>query len=202
MAQSPSIIDPVYAEALARFSQSFERYKATQPAEPTAMTLATADASGRPAARVVLLKDFDPRGFTFFTNMTSRKGRQLLSNPRAALCFLWLAVETQVNVEGAVEMVSEADADAYWTTRPRDSQIGAWASLQSRPLDARSTLEDRVKDLSRRYDQGPVPRPPHWTGFRVMPERIEFWNMRPFRLHDRTLYEKAASGWTKGLLYP
>jgi pyridoxamine 5'-phosphate oxidase len=195
-------MDNLYQQALERFAQVFEQAGRSETTDSTAMTLATSDRAGRVTCRTVLLKGFDTSGFAFYTNITSRKGRQLVSNPRAALCFYWPAIQQQVTIDGSVTMVADAEADAYFATRPRESQIGAWASHQSRPLDNRETLEDRVRQLNRQYGDGPVPRPPHWTGFRLQPDRIEFWRMRPFRLHERVVYEKGERGWTTGLLYP
>lgn len=189
-------------EALNRFQEEFARAGAAGVKDPTAMTLATADRDGRPGARTVLLKEADVRGFVFYTNLESRKGRDLSDNPRAALCFHWAPLEKQVIVEGPTSRVSDAEADAYWKTRPRDSQIGAWASLQSRTLARREELLERVAMFTKKYEGADVPRPPHWTGLRVAPERIEFWTGLPFRLHDRTVYEKKAGAWTKSLAFP
>jgi pyridoxamine 5'-phosphate oxidase len=192
----------LYKEALDAFTDAFEQAKKTEPADPNAMTLATADPNGRPHARVVLLKDFDERGFVFYTNTMSRKGQQLVANPHAALAFHWKSLERQVHIEGPVSMVTPAEADAYFATRPRISQIGAWASLQSQRLDQRKTLEERVVQFEKKYAGLDVPRPPHWSGFRVLPQRIEFWTAEPYRLHRRTVYEHVAGNWTKFLLYP
>jgi pyridoxamine 5'-phosphate oxidase len=192
----------LYKEALAAFADLFERAKKSEPAEPNAMTLATAGLDARPHARVVLLKEFDARGFVFYTNTTSRKGQQLSENPHAALAFYWKSLERQVHIEGSVTPVTPEEADAYWSTRARVSQIGGWASLQSEKLDERRTLEKRVRHFEKMYEGKSVPRPPHWSGFRVAPERIELWKAEPHRLHQRTVYERAPSGWTKFLLYP
>ncbi len=186
----------------ARFAEVFSRARAAQPQDPNAVTLATVDAQGRPSARVVLLKDFDERGFVLYTNGQSRKGRELSQQAVAALCFYWPALQEQVRVEGRVEPVSAADADAYFATRPRESQVGAWASLQSQPLGARSELEARVADLTRRFEGQAVPRPPHWGGFRVVPTSLEFWKAHPFRLHWREVYERDGEGWALRTLYP
>jgi len=166
------------------------------------MTLATADRRGRPTARTVLLKSADGRGFTFFTNMESRKGRQIAENPRAALCFYWDPLWHQVLVEGRLERLSAAEVDAYWASRPRDSQLGAWASLQSRPLASRRTLLERFSRFKRSFAGKVIPRPAYWTGLRLVPDRIEFWRGRPHRLHDRLAYVKSGRRWKRGLLFP
>lgn len=181
-----------------------------EPEDPNAMTLATADADGRPSARMVLLKGFDDRGFVFYTNFESDKGRQLLANPRAALCFHWKSLRRQVRIEGAASAVSDQEADEYFQSRPRDSRIGAWASMQSRPLQGRWELEQRIAQYVAKFNIGPVPRPPHWSGWRVAPDRIEFWRDRPFRLHDRQVFardladpaEKTPNEWRISRLYP
>jgi pyridoxamine 5'-phosphate oxidase len=167
-----------------------------------AMTLATATADGRPSARVVLLKGFDEHGFVFYTNLASRKSTELFANPYAALCFLWKSMNRQVRVEGPVERVADDEADAYFASRPRDSQIGAWASDQSRPLDSRAELERRVAAFSDRFGDGRVPRPATWSGFRVLPRHLEFWQERPFRLHDRLLFIREGEGWRRERLFP
>lgn len=170
--------------------------------EPTAMTLATVGADGRPSARVVLLKSVGADGFVFYTNLRSRKGRELVGNHHAALCFHWQALEEQVRVEGTASQVPDAEADAYFATRPRISQLGAWASDQSDPLDAYATLQARLRDAERRFDGVEVPRPPHWSGFRLTPDRIEFWRSRPFRLHERERYERDGHAWRVVRLFP
>lgn len=168
----------------------------------TAMTLATSDAQGRPDARQVLLKSHDSRGFVFYTNLTSPKAVQLRRTPYAALCFYWMPLEKQVRIRGPVEEVEPGEADAYFATRPRQSQLGAWASKQSQPLEAPLALERRVARYVARYLFGPVARPEFWSGFRVKPEVIEFWLKQPYRLHDRACYTKTSSGWICRRLYP
>ncbi len=194
----------LYTEALATFASLLAEATATGDPEPTAMTLATADAQGRPAARTVLLKAFDARGFVFYTNYDSRKGQQLTANPQAALLFLWksLREQVQVKIEGLVEPVSLAEADDYFASRPRPSQIGAWASLQSQTLDARETFEARIDAFEKKFEGVDVPRPGHWSGFRVVPERIEFWYGARFRLHERQHYQRVDGQWTQRMLYP
>jgi len=189
-------------DPLALFDQWFAEARASEPNEPEAMALATADSSGRPSARMVLLKAHGPEGFVFFTNEQSPKGEQLDANPRAALLFHWKSLRRQVRIEGAVERVPKTQADAYFATRARDSQLGAWASDQSRPLDRRETFEERFEEVKRRFEGEDVPRPPHWCGYRVIPGRIEFWTDRPHRLHERRLFTRRNGGWTEGLLYP
>jgi pyridoxamine 5'-phosphate oxidase len=167
-----------------------------------AMALATADAAGRPSVRMVLLKGHDARGFVFYTNLDSRKGDELAANPSAALMFHWKSLRRQVRAEGAVEPVAEAEADAYFASRGRDSQLGAWASDQSRPLERRSVFEARYEEMRARFEGGPVPRPPRWSGFRLVPQRIEYWNDRAHRLHERRLFTRVGEGWSESLLYP
>jgi pyridoxamine 5'-phosphate oxidase len=173
-----------------------------EPNDPNAVALATADARGRPSVRMVLLKDVDERGFVFYTNLESRKGEQLAANPFAAMVFHWKSLRRQVRIEGAVEAVSPGEADAYFDSRARESRIGAWASRQSRPMEGRWDLEKRVARYTAEFGFGAIPRPPHWSGFRLIPERIEFWRDRPFRLHERILYERADTAWTVTRLYP
>lgn len=170
--------------------------------DPTAMTLATVGRDSQPSARVVLLKQVDSHGFVFYTNFESRKGRELSENPRVALCFHWPTLEVQIRVEGVAQPVSDGEADAYFATRPRDSQLGAWVSTQSMPLPADVNLETRLREMELRFSGKPVPRPPYWSGFRVVPECIEFWKNRPFRLHHRQLFTREGDGWRVGLLYP
>jgi pyridoxamine 5'-phosphate oxidase len=166
------------------------------------VTLATADASGQPSARIVLLRGVDPRGFAFFTNYNSRKGRELEANPRAALCVHWPSLDEQIRIEGRVEQLHPSESDAYFDGRPRGSQLGAWASEQSQPLPSRETLEERYREIERRFDGQPVTRPPHWGGFRIVPHRVEFWYGRPDRLHDRVIYARDGEGWRIERLYP
>lgn len=194
----------LYIEALDTFRELLDEARAAGDPEPTAMTLATASRDGRPAARTVLLKGVDARGFVFFTNFDSRKGQHLRENPQAALLFLWktLRHQVQAKIEGRVERVSDEEADAYFASRPRMSQLGAWASLQSQTLDSRETFEKRLADYEREFAGGEVPRPPHWGGFRVVPDRIEFWYGAEFRLHERHCYERVDGTWVKRLLYP
>jgi len=170
--------------------------------EPTAFALGTVDERGAPSVRIVLLKHVDDRGFVFYTNYESRKGRELLATRRAALCFHWQPMEVQVRVEGPADPVSAEEADAYFTSRARGSQIGAWASLQSRTIDHAGDLEARVAEMEERFARGPVPRPPQWSGFRVAPSRIEFWKGRPSRLHIRDVYERDGNEWRVSRLYP
>ena len=191
-----------HAEPLTLFEEWLREAEAHEPNDPTAMTLATVDADGTPSARMVLLKGVDDRGFVFYTNLESRKGAQLRQSPRAALCFHWKSLRRQVRVEGTVEPVTAEEADAYFATRPRGAQIGAWASTQSRPLRGRFELERRVAEYALRFGVGSVPRPPHWSGFRIAPNRIEFWRERPFRLHDRLVYLHEGDGWRVERLYP
>ncbi|MCH6590912.1 MAG: pyridoxamine 5'-phosphate oxidase [Proteobacteria bacterium] len=174
----------------------------SEPNNPNAMTLATVTPDGAASARMILLKGVDERGFTFYTNLGSRKAEQLSANPRAALCFYWKSLKRQVHVEGTVERVDDAEADAYFATRPRGAQIGAWASKQSRPMEGRFRLEARVAKYTAKFHVGTVPRPDFWSGFRVVPEHIEFWREQPFRLHDRVVYHRDGGGWRKERLYP
>lgn len=170
--------------------------------ETTAMTLATADAAGRVSARIVLLKHHDDRGLVFYTNLGSRKSKALQANAQAALLFWFPVAQRQIRIEGAVSQVDDAEADEYFAGRPRGSQLGAWASIQSTPLDARATLEARLKDFDVRFGADPVPRPPHWSGWRLSPDWFEFWQEGDSRLHDRFAYSKTATGWTIQRLYP
>jgi pyridoxamine 5'-phosphate oxidase len=185
------------------FRQRFDEVLAAGLPEPTAMVLATADAHGKPSARVVLLKAFDARGFVFYTNLESRKGHDLHENPQAALCFFWQPLGYQVRVEGRVELVTVTEADEYFSSRARGSQIGAWASLQSRHLESRQELLARVAEYEKRFEGAPVPRPEHWSGFRLIPDRIEFWTAGEFRLHDRLIFASDGNGgWTEERIFP
>jgi pyridoxamine 5'-phosphate oxidase len=190
------------SDPFALFDEWFTEAKASEPNDPEAMALATADLLREPSVRMVLLKEHGPEGFVFYTNEESEKGRQLKENPNAALLFHWKSLRRQVRIEGSVERVSDEEADAYFASRARDSQLGAWASDQSRPLDSRATFEQRFEEMKRRYDGQEVPRPPYWGGYRVIPQRIEFWTDRPHRLHERRLFVRGAEGWSEGLLYP
>jgi pyridoxamine 5'-phosphate oxidase len=192
MADDPfALFDAWFAEALA-----------SEPNDAEAMALATAGSDGRPSVRMVLLKGHGPDGFTFYTNCESAKGRQIGENPQAALLFHWKSLRRQVRIEGGVEPVSDTEADAYFASRSRDSQLGAWASDQSRPLESRASFEDRYEAMRQRFEGEAIARPPYWSGFRLVPRSIEFWSDRPHRLHERRLFARTAGGWTEGLLYP
>jgi len=196
---------PAQDDPLQRFLALLERAKATpQIVEPTAMTLATVSAGGHPSARVVLLKDADEDGLVFYTNLDSRKGREALARPEVALLFWWGPLESQVRFEGRAERVGDDEADAYFATRARGSQLGAWASAQSRPIGSRAELEAKLAEVTEKFEGMPVPRPPHWSGLRVKPLSIEFWRNRPNRLHERELYtrEKPGAPWSVQLLNP
>ena len=191
-------------EPFALFADWLEEAKKKEPNDANAMALATADEDGLPDVRMVLLKDVDPDGFVFYTNLESAKGQQLEQNPKASLCFHWKSLRRQVRVRGAIEPVSAEEADAYFASRARDSRIGAWASKQSRELESRFALEKSVAREAARFGLGAVPRPPHWSGYRLKPVSIEFWRDRPFRLHDRMRFERTDKGspWTVSRLYP
>jgi pyridoxamine 5'-phosphate oxidase len=193
-------MDPItHFRTLLSAAQSVDR---TLLPEPTAMTLATVGSDGQPSARLVLLKAVDERGFVFYTNLRSRKGRDLATNPRAALTFHWQPLEVQVRIEGVAEQVDDGEADEYFATRPRGSQLSAWASDQSEPIARDGELDARFAEAERRFAGRDVPRPPHWSGYRVIPERIEFWRNRPSRLHERRLFEREGDGWRESVLYP
>ncbi len=190
------------AEPFALFADWLADATKTEVNDPNALALATVDADGLPDVRMVLLKGLDDRGFVFFTNFESAKGREILGSMKAAMCFHWKSLRRQVRVRGPVEIVSDADADAYFASRPRGSRIGAWASKQSRPLESRFALEKAVAEYTARHAIGEIPRPPYWSGFRIVPTQVEFWHDRPFRLHDRVVFTRAGDGWAKSRLYP
>lgn len=189
------------ADPIVEFLNARQRAEAHQ-IDTAPVTLARADPNGQPSARMVLLRGVDARGFAFFTNYNSRKGRELDANPRAALCIYWHALDEQIRIEGDVERLSDAESDAYFNSRPRGSQLGAWASEQSRVLPSRETLEERYREIERQFEGKPVTRPPFWGGYRIVPRRIEFWYGRPDRLHDRILYVREGDGWKIERLYP
>ena len=203
VAQNETDIAPA-DDPIQHFKEWFAEAKASEPNDPEAMALATADASGYPNVRVVLLKGADENGFVFYTNLESTKGEELKANARAALVFHWKSLQRQVRVRGDIVPVSAAEADTYFATRPKDSQIGAWASRQSRPLEGRFALEKEVARFAAKYALATVPRPPHWSGFRLRPLSIEFWRNRPFRLHERLVYtrETLDAPWTTERLFP
>lgn len=185
-----------------RFQSWFDEAQVSEPNDPNAMTLATADSRGRPSARMVLLKGVDGDGFVFYTNLESRKAQELAENAQAALLFHWKSLRRQVRIEGPASRVSDAEADAYFATRPRGSRIGAWASNQSRPMEGLFVLEKRVAEFTARFGLGEIPRPPHWSGFRVIPDRIEFWKEGRFRLHERTVHIRSGDSWSVERLFP
>ncbi|MBN8903592.1 MAG: pyridoxamine 5'-phosphate oxidase [Rhodospirillales bacterium 69-11] len=193
-----SSVDP-----FAKFATWFAEAEASEPKDPNAMTVVTATPDGKPSARTILLKGIDPRGFVFYTNKESRKAGELAANPQVFLLFYWKSLGRQVRIEGKVESVTDAEADAYYASRPRISRLGAWASQQSRPLDARATLERRLAEYEAEFSGDDIPRPAYWSGYRVLPEYFEFWQDMPFRLHDRATFRRDADGgWVEGKLYP
>jgi pyridoxamine 5'-phosphate oxidase len=189
-------------DPLQLFDEWLAAARASEPNDPEAMALATVSPDDQPSVRMVLLKGRGPEGFVFYTNRESSKAVDLLNEPRAGLLFHWKSLRRQVRVKGRVEDVPDAEADAYFATRSRDSRLGAWASDQSAPLESRETLERKFEEMKRRFEGRDVPRPPHWGGYRVVPDRIEFWTDRPHRLHERRLFIRDGDGWTEGLLYP
>ena len=196
------LVDSVNPDPIARFEEVFARASVSPPMDHTAMSLATSTPAGKPSVRIVLLHGLDARGFVFYTNYEGRKGTELEANPSAALCFYWPWLDEQVRVEGRVTRLSDAESDAYFASRPRGKQIGAWASMQSRPLASREALVDRVTEVETRYAGRDVPRPPFWGGYRIAPERIEFWRAGEYRLHDREVYTREGEGWKVERLYP
>ena len=190
------------SEPLALFANWFGDAEKTEPNDPNAVALATVDADGLPDVRMVLLKGYDERGFVFYTNFESAKGVEILGSMKAAMCFHWKSLRRQVRLRGPVEIVSDEEADAYYASRARGSRIGAWASKQSRPLESRFALEKAVAEYTARHAIGDIPRPPYWSGFRIMPQTIEFWHDRPFRLHDRLVFSRDGDGWKTTRLYP
>ncbi|MCR9214651.1 MAG: pyridoxamine 5'-phosphate oxidase [Proteobacteria bacterium] len=191
-----------FSDLLEEFQQWMAEAEKSEPNDPTSMSLATVDKDGQPSVRMVLLKNADERGFVFYTNFESQKGSELLATPKAALCFHWKSLRRSIRIQGDVEKVTDEEADAYFASRPRDSRIGAWASQQSRPMDSRFSLEKAVAKYTAKFGIGDIPRPDYWSGFRVIPTRMEFWRDRPFRLHERRQYAKTAGGWTENILYP
>ncbi len=191
------MIDP-----FAHFATWYADARASEPSDPNAFSLATATPDARPSVRIVLMKFWDERGFCFYTNLDSRKGDELAANPFVHMDFHWKSLKRQIRVDGRAELVPNAEADAYFATRPRESQIGAWASIQSRPLPDRATFDARFTEMRARFDGGDVPRPPRWSGWRIVPSKIEFWQDRDNRLHEREVFTRIDTGWDTGLLYP
>ncbi|WP_246167503.1 pyridoxamine 5'-phosphate oxidase [Sphingomonas piscis] len=190
------------SDPFALFAEWMDEARASEPNDPDAMAFASADRQGHPSVRMVLMRRYGPEGFGFFTNMESRKAGELLANPNGALVIHWKSLRRQVRAEGQVVVASDEDAEDYFASRSRDSRIGAWASDQSRPLESRAALEQRVADMRARFNGQDVPRPPHWAGFRLIPDAIEFWSDGAFRLHDRLLFTRTEDGWEEGRLYP
>ncbi|PYB77196.1 MULTISPECIES: pyridoxamine 5'-phosphate oxidase [Rhizobium] len=190
------------SEPFALFAAWLKDAEASEINDPNAVALATVDADGLPNVRMVLLKGFDSRGFVFYTNFESQKGQEILGQKKAAMCFHWKSLRRQIRLRGEVEVVSDAEADEYYQSRPLGSRIGAWASKQSRPLEGRFALEKAVAEYTAKYALGNVPRPPHWSGFRIIPKSIEFWHDRKFRLHDRIEFRRDGDGWSKVRMYP
>ena len=189
-------------DPFALFDAWYAEARASEPNDSNAMALATADATGRPSVRMVLLKGHGPDGFVFYTNRESRKAGEMAANPHAALLFHWKSLRRQIRIEGALSLATDAESDAYFASRSRDSQLGAWASDQSRPLADRATFEARFEEAKARFEGGDVPRPPHWGGYRLTPDHIEFWQDRAHRLHERRVFDRTAGGWAESLLYP
>ncbi|HYI42585.1 MAG TPA: pyridoxamine 5'-phosphate oxidase [Sphingomicrobium sp.] len=189
-------------DPFALFDAWMAEARASEPNDPDAMAFASADERGRPSVRMVLLRRAGPDGFGFFTNLDSRKGRELAANPHGALAIHWKSLRRQVRAEGAVVQVTDEEADAYFASRSRESRIGSWASDQSRPLESRETFQRRYAEMEREFESIDVPRPPRWSGFRLIPDVIEFWSDRPHRLHERRVFKRGADGWSEGLLYP
>ncbi|MCX6129628.1 MAG: pyridoxamine 5'-phosphate oxidase [Proteobacteria bacterium] len=194
----------IIEEAIATFATWFKEAKASPIIDPSAMALATVSADSMPSVRIVLMKNFDQQGLVFYTNTTSDKARDIKAHPHASACFHWDTLKKQVRVSGRVESVTSAEADAYFASRPRESQLGAWASLQSQPMASRAEFEARLLEFTKKFEGQAVPRPAHWSGFRIVPNRIEFWIDRPYRLHERWVYTRAdeQKAWQKQLLYP